>query len=462
MLENHSKTRMSKPEFPTRVEARAGRTMSPAEIFDVANRREKGLSRLLVAYISTGLVFMLLPGTFLGVWNLISISSRRASEGVSPAWIQAHGHAQVFGWIGSFILGIGFYSIPKLRRLEPFALGPAWICWAMWTSAVALRWTANVYGTYWRALLPLSATLELAALVLFFRAVSTHRMQSGETTDQRWVMIVMAGTAGLVAALGMNLFESVRLALSGSGPAFPPEFDQRLLAVVAWGFMVPFVWGFSTKWLPVFLGLRPTKIRLMLSGTVLNMVGVISAIVGHVRAAAAIWIAASATAAIALQIFRRSAQPAKTKGVHQTFPVFVRIAYVWLLVAGGLAVWASLLSEVTGIWGASRHALTVGFIAMMVFCVGQRVLPAFAGMKSLWSPSLMFIATSLLAAGCFLRVSCEVLAYQGYASWAWNVLPISAVTELVAVTVFAANISVSFARRSSAQPVVQVSAKQSV
>ena len=69
MVENHSKIRMSKPEFPTRVEARAGRTMSPAEIFDVANRREKGLSRLLVAYISTGLVFMLLPGTFLGVWN---------------------------------------------------------------------------------------------------------------------------------------------------------------------------------------------------------------------------------------------------------------------------------------------------------------------------------------------------------------------------------------------------------
>src|SRR5207248_6674488 len=142
---------------------------------------------------------------------------------------------------------------------------------------------------------------------------------------------------------------------------------------------------------------------------------------------------------------RRSAQPAKTKGVHQTFPVLVRIAYVWLLVAGGLAVWASLLSEVTGIWGASRHALTVGFIAMMVFCVGQRVLPAFAGMKSLWSPALMLTATSLLALGCFLRVTCEVLAYQGYAQWAWKVLPISATIELVAVASFAANIIVSFA-----------------
>ena len=149
---------MTTPQFPTRIETRAGRQMSPSEIFEVANRREKALSRLLVTYISTGLVFMLLPGTFLGVWNLISISSLRASESISPAWIRAHGHAQVFGWIGSFIFGVGFYSIPKLRRLEPFAIGGAWACWAMWTTGVALRWIANVYDSYWRALLPPSLT----------------------------------------------------------------------------------------------------------------------------------------------------------------------------------------------------------------------------------------------------------------------------------------------------------------
>lgn len=59
---------------------------------------------------------MLLPGTFLGVWNLISISGRRAADSISPAWIQAHGHPQVLGWIGSFMLGVGYYSIPKLRE----------------------------------------------------------------------------------------------------------------------------------------------------------------------------------------------------------------------------------------------------------------------------------------------------------------------------------------------------------
>jgi len=106
--------------LPTRIEREAGRRLAASEIVDITAARERALSRMLMLYISTGVVFMLLPGTFLGVWNLLTISSHRAANSVSPAWIQAHGHAQIFGWIGSFILGIGFYSIPKLRRLGSF------------------------------------------------------------------------------------------------------------------------------------------------------------------------------------------------------------------------------------------------------------------------------------------------------------------------------------------------------
>jgi hypothetical protein len=97
---------------------------SPAEIMGLARNREASLSRLLMAYVSSGLVFMLLPGTFLGVWNLLH-SGRESAASVSLAWLQAHGHAQVFGWIGSFILGIGFYSIPKLRQAKKPAFGAA-------------------------------------------------------------------------------------------------------------------------------------------------------------------------------------------------------------------------------------------------------------------------------------------------------------------------------------------------
>jgi len=60
----------------TRIEKEAGRRLTPLEIFDITAARESSLSRLLMIYISTGLVFMLLPGTFLGVWNLIAIARR--------------------------------------------------------------------------------------------------------------------------------------------------------------------------------------------------------------------------------------------------------------------------------------------------------------------------------------------------------------------------------------------------
>ncbi len=79
----------------------------------------------------------------------------------------------------------------------------------------------------------------------------------------------------------------------------------------------------------------------------------------------------------------------------------------------------------------------------MVFSVGQRILPAFSGGRVLFSPRLMLYALLLLNVGCTLRVSAELLAYQHYAAWAWRVLPVSAVTELTAVSVFAANLALT-------------------
>jgi hypothetical protein len=146
----------------------------------------------------------------------------------------------------------------------------------------------------------------------------------------------------------------------------------------------------------------------------------------------------------AIRVFERSEQQAKIKGIHHSFPVFVRMAFGWLIVAALLGIAASIWDTSGGIWGASRHALTVGFIAVMVLSVGQRILPAFAGMRLLWSPKLMFAGLFLLTIGCTFRVSCEVLAYQGYAAWAWSVLPFSALCELAGLTVFATNILATF------------------
>ena len=56
----------------------------------------------------------------------------------------------------------------------------------------------------------------------------------------------------------------------------------------------------------------------------------------------------------------------------------------------------------------------------------------------------MFIGLLLLAVGCTLRVSCEVIAYEGYAGWAWHILPASALIELTALSVFSINMLCTF------------------
>ena len=415
-------------------------------IMDRAIAREQSLSRLLMTYIITGLIFMLLPGTFLGVWNLIKISSREAAESISPAWIQAHGHAQLFGWVATFILGIGFYSIPKLRKLKPFALWSAWLTWALWVTGVTVRWSSNIYPWHWRIALPLSATLEMAAFLIFFQAVITHRSSGSAKQLEPWIFVVIAATLGLLASLLLNVGASFQLALNAGSPAFPHLFDQRYLIVSTWGFIVPMVWGFSARWLPVFMGLPPLRNSFLLLALAFNILGVILGFFEHFFVAGILLLAGAAAVVAAIRFFEPAIKPAKTVNVHRSFPVFIRIAYGWLLIAAALSIWAALAGAAPGIWGASRHALTVGFIAAMIFCVGQRILPSFCGMRVLWSPRLMLVMLVLLMSGCTLRVASEILAYQDYATWAWNILPISALIELTAVALFAVNLIVTFAR----------------
>jgi len=415
--------------------------------------RETALSRLLTVYVATGLAFMLFPGTFFGVWNLVAIATHRAPGSVSAAWIQAHGHAQIFGWIGSFILGIGFYSIPKLRNVKWNAPVAAWATWALWTSGVLLRWIAGVYQWRRRATLPISAGFELIAFLIFFKSVSGHRPgESGKGRLDPWIFAVIAGCLGLFASLFLNLGVAVFLSFRGVGPELPPLFDQRLLVLQTWGFLVPFVWGFSARWLPVFLGLRPTRTRLLLPAVALNTAAVIAALAGAAMPAALLLLGGLAVAICALRIAEPAERPAKTRGVHSSFPVFVRIAYLQAAIAAVLGIWAALATDSTGIAGASRHALTVGFLATMVFAIGQRVLPAFSGMRVLFSPRLMFIGLLLLTIGCLIRVSSEILAYQHVLVSAWRWLPASAFIEMTAVTVFAVNLLATFARPRQSEP----------
>ena len=414
-------------------------TKTPAET-------EIALQRMVTIYVVTGLLFLVLPGTFLGVWNLVSISGRHTLAGLSQAWLQAHGHAQIFGWIGTFVIGIGYYSLSKMGGLMPVAVSRAWTSWAFWTGGVAIRWAANVTEFHWRILVPVSAALQLIAFVIFFATVSRHKPQSAPSKRpaiETWMKLVIAASVAFLLALIVNQVEAVVLATTAGHPEIPHWLDQRYLFLAAWGFPVLAVWGFNARWLPVFLGIREPSSDGLMAALAVSATGLTAALFGQLQIATLLLLIASILATLALSVFRRPIKPAKTKGVSPSFPAFVRGAYIWLLVAAALGVYAAQADAHGGIWGASRHALTVGFLSTMVFAIGQRVLPAFCGMRLLYSKGLMWASLTILNLGCLLRVASEVPAYEANLRAAWTLLPVSAVTELTAVTIFALNLGIT-------------------
>ncbi|HSU20192.1 MAG TPA: hypothetical protein VLI45_10660 [Acidobacteriaceae bacterium] len=396
---------------------------------------------LVTAFIASGMIFMLLPGTFLGVWNLIDISREQTLGSLSSAWLQAHGQAQLFGWVGSFILGIGFYSLTKIQSTLTFPARSGWAAWVLWTLGITLRWTAGVAAWHWKILMPLSAVLELAAFVLFYRSVRRHGPKSSAAgAKETWMLLVAGGTIAFLLALIVNLGAVIFVAARSDTPALPHVFDQQLILLMVWGVLVPTIWGFNARWLPIFGGLKKPDSNHLRCAYGLSIVGLAIVFLQWWAASAALLLFVAFLVVEALHVWEPAVQPAKLQGVHASFPYFLRIPYVWLVISCVLNAMAVRLDQSGGIWGASRHAITVGFVAGMVFVIGQRLLPAFCGMRTLWSPKLMLWSLLALHVGCALRVTLEPLAYEGYWRFAWRILPYSALVELAAVTLFAWNI----------------------
>ena len=408
-----------------------------AEAARVAGERRS--QHLITAFVASGLLFMLLPGTFLGVWNLLSISQQHQPSSISQAWLQAHGQAQIFGWIGSFILGIGFYSLTKMRSTRAFPARAAWIVWVLWTVGVLVRWLGGVTGEAWRITLPLSGVLQLGAFGLFFISVRTHRPDSAGKKPEVWMRLVFASTLVFLVTLIANCALLFRQSFVENSPALPHVTDQQFVVLAVWGLLVPTIWGFNARWLPIFLGLRQPGERVLYAAYDFSLIGIGATFLSWLPVAAVAFLIASLLAIEGLHVWSPAIHAPKLVNVDPHFPWFVRSAYLWLLVSSVLGVVAVRWDSSGGIWGASRHAITVGFVACMVFAIGQRVLPAFCGMRVLWSTRLMFWSLALLFTGCFLRVVAEPLAYEHIWAPAWKILPVSAIIELTAVTVFAVN-----------------------
>ena len=150
------------------------------------------------------------------------------------ALVQTHGHLQLFGWAGLFVVGVALYFLPRLRG-APLAW-PALLPWVLGVliSSLILRFLSQpllvVTGWFlWALLLVLSGVLEALALpAILLMLVHTTLRRSVSTSTLEGIHsiapFILSAFVGLALAGILNLFNCMTaLASNGLVPAMGDE-----------------------------------------------------------------------------------------------------------------------------------------------------------------------------------------------------------------------------------------------
>jgi uncharacterized protein involved in response to NO len=358
---------------------------------------------------------------------------------------QAHGHVQVFGWAGLLVLGVGLHFLPRLRgaRLAAPGLAP-WVL-TIYASGLVVRLIAQPLATFVPAvwpLLPLSGALELAGGALALGMLAATGRRGRPLRDATGLLpvlpyLVLAFTSFL-AALALNLGGLLASGPPASGvpwlPLVPAPWDPLLVHLGLLGFLVPISLAMSVRTFPLYLRVRvPNSVSLQVTLAVL-VVGLglqLAAIGGGLREVdalarlleggallAAAWVIdlplvrsrAAVLATARERALQHGVQPRPLPPLSSDLRAadgLLRTAYAWLAVAAALLIAGGLLplaARPAPPLDAERHALGAGFVTLLIFGMGARLLPGFLGREHLASPRLVWATFWLGNAAALLRV----------------------------------------------------------
>jgi hypothetical protein len=386
-------------------------------------------------FFRSGIAVALSLGAAWGAYLLIRIAQGGSFAAAGLQEINAHGHAQIFGWVGLFVMGFAYQAFPRFKHTSlacpRLALATLWMMLVgLVGRSIGKVFAADYAIAWWSALA--ASCLEVAAAATFVVLILSTWRRSGKPLMFYDYYILSA----LVWFVAQAIYESVYLTATAAAGG------QRLVSLVStWqaplrdaqihGFALLMIFGVSQRIFHHFYGLPRVNERLSLIGLALLNTAIAGEIAGLVlmktagHAWAALWYVSvlmlAGTAAVLVKSWRifSSADDADRS------LKFLRAAYVWLFVSLGMLVLlpayqhgllpavapdsvAARLGFSHAYYGATRHAITVGFISLMIVGVASKVVPTLNGvasnaLSSLWLPFL-FINT-----GCALRVVGQTL-----------------------------------------------------
>jgi uncharacterized protein involved in response to NO len=185
-------------------------------------------------------------------------------------WIaaaQAHGHVQLFGWGGMFVLGVGLYFLPRLRGCPPpvswAVRAAAWLLGGGLTlRALCQPTVAALEPSSLRTVvglgLALSGLLELGGAGLAVGALAVASRRGPPLASRAGLVAVvpfaLAFFVSLLLALAINA--AALLAVAQSSGLVPGSLDGLTVQLGLVGMLVSISAAISARTFPLYLRLR--------------------------------------------------------------------------------------------------------------------------------------------------------------------------------------------------------------
>ena len=406
-------------------------------------------------FFLTGIAATLSAGATWGAIVLLRIAAHRSLTSVSIFEINAHAQAQIYGWVGMFVMGFAYTAFPRFWRVRLRWPGAVLASWLLMAAGVGLRALGEPLHEA-RGLAPAAitgATAQLAAVAVFAAVLlATRRGSSARlTVSDRYIA---AAVGWFVAAGAVDVFHVARMvgAATAAGVVRQVEVWQfPLRDLQIHGLAMMMIFGVSSRQFPAWFGTpvpdagRARRLWLPLQLAVALETASFAIGMGTGRH---LWLAASGVAALALAVCAVAFVANEHLWARVERPdrslKFVRAAQVWLVVALAMLVLAPAYFAVMGThfshawYGAMRHAITVGFISLTIMGVAARVVSAHAAP---WAPDVgrLRLPFALVNIGCALRVTTQVAV--DFTAAAFPVAGASGVLEVAGLAVWGARLA---------------------
>jgi hypothetical protein len=373
-----------------------------------------------------GIATVLTAGATWGAYLLWSIGLSGSFTRPSVHAVNAHGEAQILGWVGLFVMGFALQAFPRIWQTRLAWPKLALATFTLMVAGIVVRTLGMIGGAPGGAAswVALAGGLLQVAAVSGFVAVVLATFRRGGVPLQPYVGFVVAG-------LGFFLLSTVASVAHTWYTMRAPSAEVLVWRVATYqaplrdlqvhGLALFMILGVSLKMLPGLFGVPRVADRRawtalgVLLASVAAEAGIYLAyrFTGDHRVAAGLvapWLGLLGGCAMVVLPWR----PWRAFPERDRSTKFVRAAYGWLFVSLVMLLFmpaylAALdLKFSHAYFGATRHAITVGFVSLMILGFASKVVPTLNGvpgsaLSSLWGP---FVLVNL---GCALRVTLQTL-----------------------------------------------------